>query len=46
MGSFGPMGVDMMLNSSLSSVFPDTVAVVSAVFMVFTWHLMYPFDLG
>ena len=43
---FGPMGVDLMLSSVLSSVLPDAVAVASALFMVFTWHSMYLFDLG
>ena len=35
-----------MFHGTLSSVFPDVSAVVSAVFMVFTWQSMYPFDLG
>ena len=39
------MGVDLKLSSVLSSVLSDAVALVSAVFMIFTWHSMYPFDL-
>ena len=35
-----------MFRSTLSSVFPDGLAVASAVFMVFTWHSVYSFDFG
>ena len=31
---------------TLFSAFPEASAVVSAVFMVLTWHSMYPFDMG
>ena len=43
---FGHMGVDLMFCSTLSSVLPGALAVLSAIFMVFTWHLVYPFNLG
>ena len=45
-GRFGPMGVDLMFTSFLSIVLPDALGILSAVFMVFTWHSMYPCALG
>ena len=45
-GKLGPIGVDLMHRSILSKVFPEASAVVSAVFIVLTWHSMYPFDFG
>ena len=45
-GKFEPIGVDLMFRSTMSNVFPDASAAVSAVLMVFTWHSIYPFDFG
>ena len=42
----GPDGVRMQVQGSSSSDFLDYIFVFSAVFIVLTWHLIKPLDLG
>ena len=45
-GRFGPIGVYLMQKRRSSKLFPEAVAVASAVFRVLTCLSLNPFDFG